>query len=84
MGVPTHPSPTFPQYPGGAVVQATSDTALFSPSILYVGVTGNVRVLTSQGDDTTFTGVPSGSVIPVQVIKLFATNTTASSFVRIY
>jgi len=81
----THPSPTFPMYPGGAVAITPSDTVLLaSPSVVYVGVAGTVKVTTAQGDDTTFVGLAAGSVIPVQVIRVFSTATTATSLVRIY
>ena len=81
----THPSPTFPMYPGGAVAITPSDTVLLaSPSVVYVGVAGTVKVTTAQGDDTTFVGLLAGSVIPVQVIRVFSTTTTATSLVRIY
>lgn len=81
----TNYSPTFPMYPGGAVAITPSDTSkLTNPAIVYVGVAGNVRVLTAQGDDVTFVGVLAGVVIPVQVIQVFATSTTATSLVGIY
>jgi hypothetical protein len=50
---------------------------------LYVGVGGDVRVLTVGGDDVTFAGVPSGSFMPVWVIKVFATGTTASNILAV-
>jgi hypothetical protein len=45
---------------------------------LYVGGTGNVSVITIGGDQITFNGVPAGTTLPVQVLKLRATNTTAT------
>ena len=85
MAKVTNPSPTFPRYPGGALAVTTSDTVpLTYPSIIYVGVGGNVRVLTAQEDDVTFTGVQAGGVVPVQVLKVFATSTTATNMVAIY
>lgn len=80
----TNPSPTFPTFPGSAVAVTASDSTTFEPSVIYVGVTGNVRVTTAQQDDVTFTSVPSGYVIPVQVVKVWSTSTTATSMVRIY
>jgi len=50
---------------------------------LYVGVGGNVRVLTAGGDDVTFYSVPGGSFVPVHVNKVFATGTTASSIIAL-
>ena len=81
----TNYSPTFPMYPGDAAAVTTSDTVNFStPSVIYVGGAGNVRVLTAQGSDVTFTSVLGGSVLPVQVIRVFATNTTATSMTRVF
>ncbi len=52
--------------------------------VLYVGTGGDLRVLTAGGDDVTFTSLPSGSFLPVQVIRVFATNTTASSVIALW
>jgi hypothetical protein len=45
---------------------------------LYVGGTGNVSVVTIGNDIVTFNGVPAGTTIPIQVLKLRLTNTTAT------
>jgi hypothetical protein len=85
MAKQTNYSPTFPMFPGGATTFTKSDTAyLATPSVIYVGVTGDVKVTTAQGDDTVFIGVPAGAVIPVQVIRVWNTGTTATSMLRIY
>lgn len=85
MGKQTNYSPTFPMYPGGAVAVTPSDTVnLVTPSVVYVGVGGSVKVTTAQGDDVTFAGLIAGTVIPVQVIRVWSTGTTASSLVRVY
>lgn len=52
--------------------------------VLYVGVEGNVRVLTIGGDTVTFTGVQGGTFVPVQVLRVFATGTTATSIVALW
>jgi hypothetical protein len=46
---------------------------------LYVGGTGNVSVITIGGDQITFAGVPAGTTLPIQVLKLRATSTTATA-----
>ena len=85
MGKQTNYSPTFPMYPGGATAITPSDTNnLDSPSVVYVGVAGTVKVTTAQGDETTFVGLLGGTVIPVQVIRVWATGLTASNLVRVY
>jgi len=52
--------------------------------VLYVGVAGNVKVLTVGGDEVTFTGVLAGSFIPVQVLRVFATGTTATNILALW
>ena len=58
--------------------------------ILYVGVAGNVRVITAAGDDVTFVGVLAGTYIPVQVVQVVLTNfaaptdTTATDIIALW
>ena len=52
--------------------------------VLYVGGFGDVRVLTAGGDDVTFVGINGGTFVPVQVLKVFATSTTATSIVAMW
>ncbi len=52
--------------------------------VLYVGTGGNVRVTTVGYDDVVFSNVPSGSFIPVQVLKVWATNTTALNIIALW
>jgi len=85
MGKQTQYSPTFPMFPGGATTFTASDTVnLDTPSVIYVGGGGTVKVTTAQGDDTTFVGLQTGSVIPVQVIRVWSTGLTATNLLRIY
>jgi hypothetical protein len=85
MGKLTNYSPTFPMYPGGATTVTASDTTnLPTPSIIFVGGAGTVKVTTAQGDDITFSGLQAGQVIPVQVIRVWAAGLTATNLVRIY
>ena len=84
-GQQTNYSPTFPMYPGGAETASQSDTVnLASPSVIYVGGAGTVKVTTAQGDTATFVGLGAGQIIPVQVIRVWSSVTTATSLLRIY
>ena len=47
-------------------------------AFLYVGGAGNVAVTTIGGDDVIFNAVPIGTVLPVQVLKIKSTGTTAT------
>ena len=70
-----------------------SDGATFAPCrALYVGVGGNVSVQmagpsagqTGTGSYIQFVGVPTGAILPVSVVEVRATSTTASSIVRLF
>ena len=49
--------------------------------VLYVGTTGNVDLITAGGDTVLYTGVPAGMFMPVQVKRVKATLTGASTIV---
>lgn len=51
--------------------------------VLYIGSTGDLRVLTAGGDEIVFNGVPPG-FFPVQVKQVFSTNTTAAKIVALW
>lgn len=81
----TNYSPTFPMFPGDAAAVTPNDsTNLSQPSVIYVGGAGNVKVRTAQGTDVTFTGVLGGTVIPVQVIRVWSTGTTATTMTAVF
>ena len=86
MGKQTNYSPTFPQYPAGAFAITPSDTVnLQNVAVVYVGGAGNIKVMTANGDTVVFNGVLAGTVLPVQVLRVYATGgTTATYLVGIY
>jgi hypothetical protein len=57
-----------------------SDTATNAFSYIYVGTTGNVVVMTEDGQTVTFTAVPAGQYIWVRTQKVMDA-TTASNLV---
>jgi len=52
--------------------------------LLYVGTAGNIKVETVGGDEVTLVGINTGAFIPVQVVKVFATGTTASNILALW
>lgn len=81
----TNYSPTFPMFPGDAAAVTPNDsTNLSQPSVIYVGGSGNVKVTTAQGTAVTFVGVNAGTVLPVQVIRVWSTGTSASSITAVF
>ncbi len=54
------------------------------PCVIYTGTGGIIRVLTAGGDDVTFNAVPAGVVLPIQVVRVFSTTTTATGIVALW
>jgi hypothetical protein len=52
--------------------------------VLYVGTGGILRVFTAGGDDITLLNVANGTFIPLQVIRVFASTTTANNIVALW
>ena len=52
--------------------------------VLYVGSFGNVKVRTIGGDDVTFKNVQACTFLPVQVIRVFSTETTSTDIVALW
>jgi hypothetical protein len=51
---------------------------------LYIGSGGNLVVISQSGSTVTFTGVVTGSVLPIRAKRVKSTSTTASSIVALY
>jgi len=51
------------------------------PCVVYVGGTGNVKVMTAGGDIVLFTAVQVGTIIggasPINIVRVYSTDTTA-------
>ena len=45
--------------------------------------TGNVRVMTAQVETITLVGLPVESIVPVKVIRVYGTSTTATNLIGI-
>jgi len=51
---------------------------------LYIGTGGDLQVTMLGGQVVVFTNIPSGTFMPVQVRRVWATNTTASDILSLY
>lgn len=77
---------------GRAAAVTPSDTARIADvsggvnngCVLYVGGAGNLKVETVGGDEVTFVGVSTGAFLPVQVVKVFATGTSATNILALW
>lgn len=66
----------------GAVSPTLSDTVndpLGPFAGLYVGGAGDVKVRTVRGQDVTFKAVPGGTILYVQVLRVWSTGTGGST-----
>ena len=73
--------------PGNRLVAVTASdsTDLTGARGVYVGVAGALALMAIDDDTAvTLVSVPAGSVIPVRISRVMATNTTATSIVAIY
>ena len=77
--------PGIPTFPSAAVVITPSDADTFlKPVAVYVGATGNVRIVPANGGAAlTFVGLPAGSMVPCLARAVYSTGTTATSLIGV-
>jgi hypothetical protein len=73
----------------GGQGQPATDALLVTPNdssdlpfitrAVYIGGAGNLAVVMHSGLVAVFVSLPAGSLIPVRVVKVFATGTTATN-----
>lgn len=51
---------------------------------VYVGTGGNMKVTMADSGTVLFTGVPSGTTLPIRVSRIHATTTTASTILNLF
>lgn len=67
------------------IYQASPQTSNGNPGCyLYIGADGNVQVTTVGGDVVTFNDLKGGTTLPVQVVKLHSTGTTATQIIALW
>lgn len=67
-----------------AAVVLNDSTELQVTRALYVGTGGDIKVTMAYGDVVTFKNTMTGLVLPIQVIKVWSTGTTASNIIALY
>lgn len=69
-----------------AAAVTPSDSAQISrvARALYVGGSGDVKLVTEEGNTVTFQDIVAGSILPVKATKVFATGTTATNIVALF
>lgn len=62
-------------------VTPSDSTVLGGVRGLYVGGAGNVNLKTERGTTVLFSGVPAGAILPIRVLQVLSTSTTATNIV---
>jgi hypothetical protein len=65
----------------------TSDSTIYGQPTraLYIGAAGNLTVdMADGGSSVLFVGVQGGTLLPLQVTRIYATGTSATSIVALY
>jgi hypothetical protein len=74
-----------PAYHAAAVTPSDANDLGYVTRGLYVGGAGNVVVIMGDFSSTvTFSGVPAGTMLPIAVSRVKATNTTATNIVAVW
>ena len=75
--------PADPAKHAAAVTPADDADLADAATALLVGTAGALKVTTTGGETVTFGNVPAG-ILPVGVVRVFATGTTASNLVALW
>ncbi len=70
----------------GAVAVTLSDTTVINNTrALYIGVGGTLKVSMVDGQDAVFVGLPAGTILPIQVTKVWVTGSVGvASILALY
>ena len=75
-----------PAYEGFSITpsdDSADDFDIYTRGI-YIGVDGDVVVVTSSGTALTFKGLLAGTILPVRAKRINSTNTTATDLIGLY
>jgi len=53
-------------------------------AFVYVGGDGNVKITAEEEGTVTFIGMSAGDILPVSVVRVFATGTTATNLIAMW
>lgn len=83
MNTDSRPADTFAAITPSDTVDITLRQGTF-PRGIYVGVGGDIVVVTQGDNAITFKNVPTGAVLPVRTKRVNSTSTTATNLVALY
>jgi hypothetical protein len=69
---------------GFAITANDSNDLTAETRAIYVGGAGALRVVLVSGDEVSFAGLPSGTLLPIRAIRVKATGTSATQLLGLY
>jgi len=67
-----------------AVTPSDSVDLSYVSRAVYVGASGNVKVVMADSGTVTFVGVPAGATLPIRVSRIWSTGTTATNIIALW
>lgn len=64
-----------------AAITPNNTTVYDTPVVVYVGSAGDIAVTDVYGTQVTFTAFPAGQILPLYVLSVKTTGTTASGLI---
>jgi len=55
-----------------------------SGALPFIGTAGNIKVTMLGGQTVTFLNIPDGTFMPIQVVRIWATGTTATNILAVF
>lgn len=77
-GAPTLTAPALDHF---SITPSNSVNFNIMARAIYVGVGGDIAIVSSRNNAVTYLAVPQGTVLPVVALRVNSTSTTASSLV---
>ena len=82
MAQPGNRTPIFPTQ---AATVTASDSTTFEPSVVLCQVSGDIKVQPAGGGTAvTYASWPANTPIPLMVVMVYTTGTTATTIIRHY
>lgn len=80
----SHQGSGEPAVAGFVISPDDLSTLPFVPRAIYVGGSGDIAAMLFTGDIIVFTNAVAGTVLPLRVVKVFRTGTTATNLIGLY
>lgn len=90
MAAAAGPSPfepgtgVMPAFDGVAITPTDANFTGSACRALFIGVAGNVKLVTMGGVSLNFQNLQAGSILPVMCIQVSSTSTTASGIIGLF